>query len=74
MSLHCLTANKKVLKGVEKVKKVRILFIYGLLLFMLGIYLATLLLTHWVVIGTLLAIFGGFLMGGSSYFLPKPEK
>ena len=55
-------------------KSKRILFFAGLLLFMLGIYLSTLLLTHWVIIGTLLAIIGGFLMGGSSYFLPKPKK
>jgi uncharacterized membrane protein len=62
------------LKGEEKVKKVRILYFSGLLLFMLGIYLATLLLTHWVTIGTILAILGGFLMGSISYFLPKPNK
>ncbi|MBD7939055.1 hypothetical protein H9655_18620 [Cytobacillus sp. Sa5YUA1] len=55
-------------------KKVRILFFAGTLLFMLGIYLSTILLTHWVIIGTLLAIIGGFLMGGSLYFLPKPKK
>ncbi len=54
--------------------KVRILFFSGLLIFMLGIYLATLLMTHWVAIGTILAILGGFFMGGSSYFLPKVKK
>ncbi len=55
-------------------KKVRNLFFAGLLLFLLGIYLSTLSLTHWVIIGTLLAIIGGFLMGGSTYFLPKSKK
>lgn len=55
-------------------KKVRILFFAGLFLFMLGIYVSTLLLTPWVITGTLLAIIGGFLMGGSSYFLLKPNK
>ncbi|WP_198134230.1 hypothetical protein [Jeotgalibacillus campisalis] len=54
-------------------KKVRILFFAGFLLFMSGIYFSTLFLTQWVIIGTLLAIIGGFLMGGSSYFLPKPK-
>ncbi|MDN7240958.1 hypothetical protein QWY14_04110 [Planococcus sp. N028] len=46
----------------------------GLLLFTSGIYLSTLLTTKWVVIGASLAVFGGILMGGSSYFLPKPIK
>ncbi|MCD5323311.1 MULTISPECIES: hypothetical protein [Pontibacillus] len=55
-------------------KKVRILFFAGLLLFLLGIYLSTFSLTYWVIIGTLLGIIGGFLMGGSTYFLPKPKK
>ncbi|MCA0993378.1 hypothetical protein [Pseudalkalibacillus hwajinpoensis] len=55
-------------------KKVKNFFIAGLLLFLLGIYLSTFSLTHWVIIGTLLAIIGGFLMGGSTYFLPKSKK
>ncbi|SHG45905.1 hypothetical protein [Ornithinibacillus halophilus] len=55
-------------------KKVKILFITGLLLFMIGIYVSTFLTTHWVIIGTLLAVLGGFLMGGSSYFLPRDSK
>jgi hypothetical protein len=55
-------------------KKVNFLFFVGLFLLMLGIYISTFLVTHWVVIGTLFAIFGGFLLGGSSYFLPKPKK
>ncbi|RCW76803.1 hypothetical protein [Saliterribacillus persicus] len=55
-------------------KKTRILFFAGLLLLMLGIYLSSLLLTHWVIIGTLLGVSGGLLMGASSYFLPKPKE
>ncbi|WP_199868473.1 hypothetical protein [Virgibacillus senegalensis] len=55
-------------------KKVKTLFFAGLFLLLLGIYLSTLLMTHWVVIGTILAILGGLLMGGSSFFLPKPQK
>ncbi|WP_404455155.1 hypothetical protein [Oceanobacillus kapialis] len=55
-------------------KKVKFLFFAGLFLLMLGIYISTFLLTHWVIIGTILAILGGFLMGGSSYFLPKTKK
>ena len=51
-------------------KKVIILSLVGLFVFMLGIYLST----HWIIVGTLLAILGGFLMGGSSFFLPKGKK
>lgn len=65
--------NKRILKG-EKMRKVRSLFFAGLLLLLLGIYLSTLSLTHWIIIGTLLAIIGGFLMGGSTYFIPKSKK
>lgn len=36
---------------------------------MSGIYLST----HWIVIGTLLSILGGFIMGSSSYFLTKNQ-
>lgn len=55
-------------------KKVRSLFFAGLLLLLLGIYLSTLSLTYWVIISTLLAIIGGFLIGGSTYFIPKSKK
>ncbi|WP_391559293.1 hypothetical protein [Robertmurraya sp.] len=55
-------------------KKVTILLLVGLFIFMLGVYLSTFLTTHSVIIGTSLAILGGMLMGGSSYFLPKPKK
>jgi hypothetical protein len=51
-------------------KKVRILLLIGLFMFMLGIYLSTFLTTHLVITGTILSILGGMLMGGSSYFLP----
>ncbi|WP_226666296.1 hypothetical protein [Metabacillus litoralis] len=40
------------------------LSILGVMMLMLGIYLST----HWIIIGTLMSIFGGFVMGGSSYF------
>ncbi|MGN1400316.1 MAG: hypothetical protein ACI4XL_02310 [Bacillus sp. (in: firmicutes)] len=50
-------------------KKGYVLSIVGLLLFMAGIYLAT----HWIIIGTAIGIFGGFLMGSSSYFLTKDK-
>ncbi len=54
-------------------KKVKVLFSIGLFLLMLGIYLSTLLATHWVIIGTILGVSGGFFMGGSSYFLPDEK-
>ena len=59
---------------IRKMKKVIFISFVGLLLLMLGIYVSTFLDTHWVIIGTSLAIFGGFLIGGSSYFLPKTKK
>ena len=52
-------------------KKVTILVWIGLFIFMLGIYLSTYLSTHWVIIGTSLAIVGCMIMGSSSYFFPK---
>ncbi|MFI8575323.1 hypothetical protein ACIGEL_06375 [Rossellomorea aquimaris] len=55
-------------------RKVTIFMLAGLFIFMLGVFLSTLLSTHWVVVGTSLAIIGGFMMGGSSYFLPKIKK
>ncbi|WP_282137313.1 hypothetical protein [Rossellomorea aquimaris] len=55
-------------------RKVTIFMLTGLFMFMSGVYLSTLLSTHWVVVGTSLAIIGGFMMGGSSYFLPKIKK
>ncbi|WP_186579527.1 hypothetical protein [Aquibacillus kalidii] len=51
-------------------KKVNLLFLVGWVLIMLGIYLST----HWTIIGMILGIFGGLVMGGSSYFLPKSKK
>ncbi|WNB90952.1 hypothetical protein [Bacillus sp. NEB1478] len=46
-------------------KKRRAMLFIGLILFMVGIYIST----SWTVIGTLMAIIGGFVMGSSSYFL-----
>ncbi|MHA7136656.1 hypothetical protein ACRTEV_05220 [Rossellomorea arthrocnemi] len=55
-------------------RRVTIFMLAGLFIFMLGVFLSTLLSTHWVVVGTSLAIIGSFMMGGSSYFLPKIKK
>lgn len=55
-------------------KKVTACLFIGLIIFTAGVYLSTLLTTRWIVIGVLLSGFGGILMGGSSYFLPKPIK
>lgn len=46
-------------------KKVPILIAVGVFLFMSGIYLST----KWVIVGTALSIIGGYMVGGSSYFL-----
>ncbi|MDQ0429831.1 putative membrane-anchored protein [Planomicrobium stackebrandtii] len=46
----------------------------GLIMFMSGIYLSTLLSTTWIIIGVLLGVLGGILMGSSTYFLPKLQK
>lgn len=47
----------------------RILFVGGLVMFMLGLYLSSLFTTGWVIIGTLLAVLGGGATGASSYFI-----
>ncbi|MGM0851203.1 MAG: hypothetical protein ACQEWI_01085 [Bacillota bacterium] len=47
--------------------KAYVLFIGGLFIFMLGVFLSI----QWIVIGTLFSISGGIIMGSSSYFLGK---
>jgi hypothetical protein len=47
--------------------KAYVLFIGGLFIFMLGVFLSL----QWIVVGTLFSIAGGLIMGSSSYFLGK---
>lgn len=51
-----------------------ILLFTGLLLLMTGIYLSSFLTTAWVIIGTLMAIFGGGLTGINTYSLASTKK
>jgi hypothetical protein len=51
-------------------KKGRILTLVGLLLLMVAVYFQTFLSAHWFIIGTLIALFGFFLIA-SSLYLPK---
>ncbi|MCM3122786.1 MULTISPECIES: hypothetical protein [Bacillaceae] len=46
-------------------KKGKFLFLFGLLLYMSGIYLSTI----WVVPGAAIGVTGGLLMGASTYYL-----
>ena len=43
-------------------------------MFMAGMYISTYLSTLAVVVGTALAVAGGWFMGGSAFFLPKPTR
>jgi membrane-bound ClpP family serine protease len=43
------------------------LFILGLILLMSGIFLSA----YWAIAGSFMGIFGGMMMGSSSYFLAK---
>ncbi|MGM0896502.1 MAG: hypothetical protein ACQEV0_01305 [Bacillota bacterium] len=54
--------------------KTIIMFSTGLIMFMAGVYLSTYLSTLAVTVGTALAITGGYFMGGSAFFLPKPTR
>ncbi|MBN8203640.1 MULTISPECIES: hypothetical protein [Bacillaceae] len=45
-------------------------FIGGLILLMSCIFLSA----YWTVAGSFMGIFGGMMMGSSSYFLAKPDK
>ncbi|MGM0863174.1 MAG: hypothetical protein ACQEWF_00695 [Bacillota bacterium] len=47
--------------------KAYVLFIGGLFIFMLGIFLSI----QWIVVGTLFSIAGGLIMGSSSYFFGR---
>lgn len=56
------------MKGMKK--KGIIMALIGFILFLSGIYIST----HWVVIGVIMAVGGGSLMGGSTYFLVDVKK
>lgn len=47
-----------------------IMALIGFILFLSGIYIST----HWIVIGVIMAVGGGFLMSGSTYFLVDVRK
>ncbi|OZU88657.1 hypothetical protein CIL03_10225 [Virgibacillus indicus] len=47
-----------------------IMVLIGFILFFAGIYVST----HWIVIGAIMAVGGGSLMGGSTYFLVDVKK
>lgn len=47
-----------------------IMALIGFILFLSGICIST----HWIVIGVIMAVGGGFLMGGSTYFLIDVRK
>ncbi|MCH4825327.1 MAG: hypothetical protein WBF39_12655 [Planococcus donghaensis] len=51
-----------------------ILLFLGVTLLMTGIYISSLLTTHWVVIGTFIAILGGGLMGINAHFLAATKR
>ncbi|TWT08040.1 hypothetical protein FQV26_09580 [Planococcus sp. CPCC 101016] len=53
-------------------KKWTICFMLGSILLTSRVYLSTLLSTKWIITGALLSVIGGAIMGGSSFFLPKP--
>lgn len=54
--------------------KTMIMFSTGLIMFMAGVYLSTYLSTLAVAVGAALAVLGGFFIGGSAFFLPKPTR
>jgi hypothetical protein len=47
-----------------------LLFIFGLIMYMAGIYLSTI----WVVTGAAIGVSGGILMGASTYFLAMKKR
>ncbi|WP_226793106.1 hypothetical protein [Bacillus sp. B1-b2] len=55
-------------------RKFIVFLLSGFVLFLLGIILSTLLDEIWVALGTIFAIIGGFMMGGSSYFYINKNK
>ncbi|MEZ0481563.1 hypothetical protein [Planococcus sp. SSTMD024] len=54
--------------------KTMIMFSTGLIMFMAGVYISTYLSTFAVAVGTALAVAGGWMMGSSAFFLPKPMR
>ncbi len=54
--------------------KTMIMFSTGFIMFMAGVYISTYLSTFAVAVGTALAVAGGWLMGSSANFLPKPTR
>ena len=46
-------------------KKGTVLFLLGLVMFMVGVYLST----QWILIGSILAVLGSGILGSSTYFL-----
>lgn len=50
--------------GVSVMERAKILLIAGLILFIAGIYIST----HLEIPGVLMGIFGGMMMGSSTYF------
>ncbi|MDQ0230130.1 hypothetical protein [Metabacillus malikii] len=55
-------------------KKTIVFLLVGVLLLTIGVYVSTFSSTLWIVIGTVLAISGGFITGSCAYFMPKPDK
>ncbi|MBU9674501.1 hypothetical protein KQ939_13300 [Planococcus sp. CP5-4] len=54
--------------------KTMIMFSTGSLMLMTGMYISTYLSTFAIAVGTALAVAGGWFMGSSAFFLPKPAK
>ncbi|MEK3763393.1 hypothetical protein [Solibacillus sp. FSL K6-4121] len=46
-----------------------VIFVIGIIMFMLGIYLST----SWIVVGSIIGISGGLLLGLSSYFMAMKD-
>lgn len=55
-------------------KKGILLFSIGLVLFMVGMFVATLLSTGWIITGTIMTVIGGGLIGISSYFIVSTSR
>ncbi|WP_025786180.1 hypothetical protein [Sporosarcina sp. D27] len=55
-------------------KKGILLFSIGLVLFMVGMFVATLLSIGWIITGTLMAVIGGGLLGISSHFIVSTSR
>ncbi|VDG98587.1 Uncharacterised protein [Lysinibacillus sphaericus] len=55
-------------------KKGILLFSIGLVLFMVGMFVATLLSTGWIITGTIMTVVGGGLIGISPYFIVSTSR